>query len=284
MFFLDEPLEISAPLARQLAESLCPPSCLAYHAMWQYFRLIGLIGTISSDSDFLLDTIRELAQSEKFRRILISGSADYGMLAHVLAAYRLAGETPEITVLDLCETPLALNRWYAQRQDLSIETVPANILDFKPERKFDLICTHSFLGRLPPEIRKQALTRWHTLLRSGGQVVTTARVRHGAGTASIGFNPDEIQAFHDKALSLAQAKRDILDMPPNVLADAARQYAQNKITLPFGAIEDIRDYFTAAGFAPVRLTTAEKSLQNDRPSGPRAGWKTERVRIIAQRP
>ena len=283
MVSVDEPLTLSAPLTRTLAASHCTPGCRDYHAMWQYFRALGLIDTIAADNDFLVEALRQLAATEKFPRVLISASADYGMLARVLTAGRLAGQTPAITVLDLCETPLAINRWYAHRHGVSIETVRSNLLDFSPPTSFDLICTHSFIGRLPPEVRRQALARWYALLRPGGVVVTTARVRHGASPVAIGFGEAEIQSFHDRALALATARCGELDILPATLAESARTYAAAKVTLPFGSLDEIRAYFSAAGFTPVTLATAGVSKKNDRPSGPRAGWKTERVRIIAQR-
>jgi len=133
-------------------------------------------------------------------------------------------------------------------------------------------------------MREAALAQWHDFLRPGGKVITTARVRYGVGPAPIGFLPDEIQTFHDRALSLAEAMKETLDLPPETLAEAAREYASNKVTLPFSSTDEIRDYFTAAGFSPVKLTTGGVSSKADRPSGPSTGWKTERVQIIAQKP
>ncbi len=96
---LIEPLGESAPVARKLAEKHCDrsnaeSSCLLYHSAWQYFRLIGLISTISADDDFLIDALANLAATGRFDRVLISGSADYGMLARVIHAYRMVGREP----------------------------------------------------------------------------------------------------------------------------------------------------------------------------------------------
>lgn len=43
--------------------------------------------------------------------MLISGTADYSMLAHLLQAYRNVEAAVHVTVLDRCETPLYLCRW-----------------------------------------------------------------------------------------------------------------------------------------------------------------------------
>ncbi len=47
-------------------------------------------------------------------RILISGAADYALLARIVTMASRHNATPEITVLDRCETPLRLNSWYAK--------------------------------------------------------------------------------------------------------------------------------------------------------------------------
>ena len=49
------------------------------------------------------------------RRVLISGAADYSILAYVLWACRENGLDAEVTVLDRCDTPLLLNTWYAEQ-------------------------------------------------------------------------------------------------------------------------------------------------------------------------
>ena len=228
-FLPDEPLRESAPVAYGLAHRHCPSGpegCRDYHAMWQYFRQIGLLTTIGTNTDFLVATLRGLADADSCRRVLISATADYGMLAHVLHAYRLAGVEPEVTVVDMCETPLALNRWYAERAGVTIRTCRANLLEFRADAPFDLVCTHSFLGRLTQEVRAGALDKWHEVLRPGGHVVTVARVRYGAPDGGVTrYEPAEIVEFRDRALALARAKEHELDLPAEAIADAAEHYA-----------------------------------------------------------
>jgi len=86
-----EPLAESAPLAWAIAPRLCPgdpqsPSaCVWYHRVWQYMRLLGVISSIRTNSAFLTRTFDGLALNHP--RVLISGSADYAMLAHLWHAY-----------------------------------------------------------------------------------------------------------------------------------------------------------------------------------------------------
>src|SRR5262245_36311726 len=101
-----EPLELSAPLARRLAPQLCHKdpasgeSCAWQHGLWQYLRILGMNHSPRAHAAFLLEALAATARPGM--RVLVSGAADYSMLAHVLAATRAA----EVTVLDVCETPL----------------------------------------------------------------------------------------------------------------------------------------------------------------------------------
>ncbi len=284
----DEPLRESAPVAYRLAHQHCPAGpdgCRDYHAMWQYFRQIGLLSTIGTNTDFLVATLRRLADADTCRRVLISATADYGMLAHLLHAYRLAGVAPEVTVVDMCETPLALNRWYAERAGATIRTCRANVLEFRADAPFDLVCTHSFLGRLTPEVRAGVVNKWHEVLRPGGRVVTVARVRYGAPVAGVTrYEPEEIREFRARALELARAQQHELDLPAEFIAEAAEHYAVSKRSRGFGTTEALRALFEDHGFALENFDSGgEAERRRDRPSCPTLGWKSERFRIVAVR-
>lgn len=283
---LDEPLAQSAPIAFRLAHEHCtegPTGCRAYHSMWQYFRLIGLISTIRTNSAFLMETLQRLAHPATCRRVLISATADYGMLAHLVHAYRRAPVEPDITVVDLCETPLALNRWYAEQYATEIRTCRSDIRHYRNDEPFDLICTHSFLGRLTPQMRSEVVGAWRALLHPGGRVVTAARVRHGVQEV-IHFSEQEVQDFHDRALALARSFEPPLDLPPEQIAEAARHYAATKESRSFGSIEALRACFEDHGFGLEQFDSGgEAERRIDRPSGPSRGWKSERIRIAAVR-
>ncbi len=280
---VQEPLAESADLAVDLAARLCPDDCRAYHGMWQYFRLVGLIGTVGGDGRFLLDTFERLAV-DGIDRVLIAGSADYGLLAHLLSAYRLAGRVPDVTVLDRCETPLALNRWYAEREGLGIRTVRADIHEYAADIPFDLVCTHSFLAVLEPARRPSAVRAWHAALRPGGWLVTTARVRHGAPDTPLRFPETEIAAFRARALALSRDWSGRLALTPDEIADAAEHYARTKRSYAFHSPDVLRDLICRAGFALTRFEGGGNGENNaDRPSGPSREWRSERYRIVARK-
>ena len=185
----------------------------------------------------------------------------------------------------MCETPLALNRWYAERTGVTIRTCRANLLEFRADAPFNLVCTHSFLGRLTQEVRAGALDKWHEVLRPGGHVVTVARVRYGAPDGGVTrYEPAEIVEFRDRALALARAKEHELDLPAEAIADAAEHYAVSKRSRGFGSTGMLRALFEDHGFALERFDSGgEEERRRDRPSCPTLGWKSERFRIVAVR-
>lgn len=279
-----EPLGESAPVALNLAEIHCDrgnpeSSCLLYHSAWQYFRLIGLISTISADDDFLADALENLAETGRFDRVLISGSADYGMLARIIHAYRKVGRDPHITLVDVCRTPLELNQWLAQREAAQLQTVHSDILEYASEHAFDLICTHSFIGRFHGR-RDRLLTAWHGLLRPGGRIVTTTRIRPDV-TEVLRFSSVEAERFTARALALANACQELGAVRPATIADWAREYALGKRNFPLNSCEELTDDFARAGLHVTRLDRA--CGHSDKPSGASLGIRSERIRIIAAR-
>jgi len=280
---LNEPLSASADTAYRLALAHCSSPCRDYHSYWQYFRLIGLISSIGGDSSFLLESFQHLARAGA-RRLLIAAAADYGMLAHVLHAYDAAGVLPEVSVLDRCGTPLALNRWYAERKGVSLATTQADILTFNPQAPFDLLCTHSFLTWLPHAAHAEAVRVWHRALRPGGWLVTAARVREGAPQTAIGFSEPEILAFRQKALKLALPWAGRLAVTPEQIADAAEAYARDKRSHSFASADALRGLLEREGFDIHQFDAGDSApARLDRPAGPSFGWRSGRYRIVARR-
>src|SRR5690606_33228395 len=135
---------------------------------WQDLRLLGIKTTPADHFVFLDEVVSETLSAPA--RVLIAGSADYSILAQLLAIDRHGAA--RITVTDHCETPLFLCRWYAERQGAAIETTVSDAVAFAADEPFDLICAHSFLSYFAPQRRPALMARWYDLLRPGGRVVT----------------------------------------------------------------------------------------------------------------
>lgn len=256
----DEPLELSAPIAWQLASTHCRPdpatgvSCAWNHGLWQVLRLMGMVGTAARRGSFYRQEICKAAGQGKFR-ILISGTSDYAMLA--LAAQACAGRpvAPEITVLDICETPLRLNHWYAERNALSISGVRADFLDYDPVQRFDLVCTDSFLGRFPHAQWPQVAARWHALLRPGGTLLTASKLAPESRPGQcIVFTDSQAAAFRDAVRARMLEPGAPAGLDSGLVTLAAEQYAQYQCNHPLRSAEDMRMLLENAEFAITRLT------------------------------
>ena len=285
-----EPLQSSALLARQRAPELCladPVSrqnCAWNHGLWQYLRLLGLITTPWHHASFFREAFGHVATGAATPRVLVSGAADYSMLAHVLAIFGEKNHSPAVTVVDRCDTPLFLNQWYADRLSHSITTRRADILEYRDTSGFDLICSHSFLGQFDPPRRSQLMEKWRNLLQPGGLVATVNRVRPDESVTTVGFSDDQARAFSAAVLRKAETMREIIDVDPRQLADEARIYATRQRAWPVKSQDDIRQLFECAGFQVVQLTcTPVTAGANDTVRGPTTPGSADYACIIARR-
>jgi SAM-dependent methyltransferase len=207
------------------------------------------------------------------------------MLALVLAAFRERGIEPQITVVDMCETPLALNRWFAELESVEIHTHCSDMLSYTSDVPFDLICTHAFLGYFSPAERPALLANWHTLLRPGGAVVIVAPIRPGAAKFEpTGPTPAQAEAFCAVALKRATEMRSVLDIEPEEALRGAQRTASKRRGYPITSIEEIRSLFEQAGFTMQRLFSVLLTAGVDSEvNGPGTSGSTNHAYIIAVR-
>lgn len=288
---VEEPLALSAPLAWREAPGLCARvvgpggDCAWYHRLWQYLRLLDLVTAPPAQGEFYLAEIgRRLAARER-PRVLIAGSADYAMPAWVLAACRRAGLGARLTVVDRCATPLRLSRWYAARSGARILTRQADLAAFSTRARFDLLCTHSFLGYFAPAARRELLARWHGLLAPGAAVLTVHRLRPGSREdARIGFTPAQAEAFCRRVREAALRHGAGLGIAPALLERAAAEYTRRLRIYPIASREALQALFAGAGFEVVRLETGTVPGRGREPAaGPTAPGHAEYARLVALR-
>lgn len=283
-----EPLAESARLAWDEAPRRCPDryaagTCMWYHRVWQSLRLLGVITTLRTNGDFLIRSFRDCARSGRYRSVLVSATADYAMLAHLHYAYVQEGQPLDVTVIDRCDTSLFLNRWYAERFNVSVETTRADALDYANEQPFDLVCTHNFLGRFDPESRGRLVSRWHALLRQGGRVVTTQRVRPNAPDTYAHYTDAQARKLAEQVAGVVRTQ-SALRVNPDELGRAVYEYAIRKGGYVIRTNQEITDLFVEHGFE-VRLADEGEGVaerERDRPSST-AGRDTYRLRIIAEK-
>jgi SAM-dependent methyltransferase len=225
---LAEPLLASAPLARSVASTLCPSrgeraDCSWYHGTWQYLRLLGLAAAPQRHRHFFADALGSLARGGRHPRVLVTGTADYSMLAHVADAYTQA--RADLAVVDRCPTPVVLCAWYAGLLGAPLRTFVADVLELAPGASFDVVCSHSFLSQFPARSRPALVARWRDLLRPGGVAVTTTRISPPGTPGTVRFTPAQAAAFARRARVEAERLGPVLDLDPEALADRAHRYA-----------------------------------------------------------
>lgn len=286
---LDPRMVAHAHFARSLSERHCPEAlggdCTWFHRPWLYFRALGVVTSVGTQADFFRHSLRLLAGEEGMQRVLISGAADDSMTEIVLDAFLAEGRTAEVTVLDRCETPLALSRSLASERGVTITTIRENILSFESPKPFDLVLTNSFLPYFDRSERCLLFSRWASLLRVGGKLLTTNRLRPGARPGWIGFSPSEAAAFCARVEERAQAQRDSLGLDPDTLSEWAHDYTARLGGYVTRGSEEVIELLRGAGFASdVFETTGNLSIEPTRgEGGPSESAVATYVRLLASR-
>jgi SAM-dependent methyltransferase len=185
--WVEHPLLLrSAEMMRCLAADRCSGNgteshdgCRSYHGWWQYWRIVGLVATPDWHSGNYADVFRSDRNDHDFR-VLVSGTADYGILCHLAEAIPADAQSGiRIAVLDLCPTPLEMCSWYASEHlpEAALSLHCSDILQAPfGDAEFDLITTYSFLSRFPDHLKEHVVAQWRRMLRPGGKVITTARL------------------------------------------------------------------------------------------------------------
>ena len=284
----EEPLAESAPVAQRLARELCPEDtapgdgCAWYHGFWQYLRLLGLATT--GRMSFISGQLRLLARSGGCSRLLISGGADYAVAAHASWACRQEGVAATITMVDRCETPLALTRWYGERCGVAFKTHRSDILDFPGSSQYDVVAANCFLSYFDSPGRARLLERWASLLRPGGRLILTNRVRPGEGHARVRFTRDQAQAFVERVRAEAQRLRPALSLDPDEMAGLGRAYAEQFSSVPLRSTAELEALLGTAGFAIDYLDlAAETGPSGAAVRGPSLAEATGYAGVVATR-
>ena len=280
-------LQLSAALAWRIAPQCCriDPSngenCAWTHGLWPVLRALGLVGSIEYRAEFFGSALKRVTGPEP--RVLLSGAADYATLAFVLDTFRALGAQPQITLVDICETPLAINRWYAEQAGCTIETACCDILEYANADGFDLVYTDAFLGRFPAARRGALVARWHDLLRPGGLAVTYNRLRPSAGDAAVGFSTQQADNFVHTVTAAAKPLLATLGTDANAIARSADVYARRHLTYPVRSADEVRTLFEGAGFIIELLATSAAASKADSVGGPSTRDGGSYVGVIARR-
>ncbi len=151
-----------------------PVYCDWYHGTWQILRLLNMVA-VPKWYPFYRDTLADALTRVERPNVLISAAADYGMLCTLHQAIEYAGVEADITLIDICQSPLQSSEWYAARHGVSLTCKVDNLLSSRiPEHGYDLVVTDEFLTVLKDPDKPTIVNQWRRILKPGGLLVTTA--------------------------------------------------------------------------------------------------------------
>jgi SAM-dependent methyltransferase len=270
-------LEQSASLARSLADSLCKTPngydhCGALHAVWPDLRLLKLAAEPERHAAFYREALERNAASAP--RVLVSGCADWGMLAAVISAY--CGTPLDVTTIDRCPTPLLLCAWYGGAVGMPVRTAVADAILFDEYDAYDVVCTHSLLTYYALDGRERLVSNWQRLLRRGGAVVTVTRLAE----QTTPIESIKARAARFGELVVQRAVELGIDRDRTILRARAERFAAAQISHPVGNERDVRALFEAQGFAVTRFEKRQLEGGRDPISGAaRSGAYAEIVAV-----
>jgi SAM-dependent methyltransferase len=250
----DVTLRAGAALARGLAPGHCRrdpatgETCAWWHGFVPYLRILGVTTEVAHHGRFFQQALAGPAGAETHARVLISGAVDWAMLAEILRIYDAAGAQVQVTVLDICETALRLNLWYAAQAGISIATVLSDIRDYRAEGGYDVVCTHSFLPLFDPADRSRVVETWRQILRPGGVAVTVNRIWRQYPDPMVRYTPEQRRAFIDSVRRAAAALAPPLDLGEQDLVRGAEAFSENLAGWPLRSATEMVELFEDAQF------------------------------------
>lgn len=212
--------------------------------------MLGLVSNPSWHGAFYAAALRHVLEAGE-RRVLISGAADYSMLAHVANA---ATNHVDVTVLDWCETPLIANRWYAQKVALrSVTTVAQDAREHLPRDSYDVVVSDSFLPRFDSRSVHKLVRTWRDSLSPNGLAITTVRIHpkehvQQQSKASIAARWGEVA--EDAAAWWPMSQQ----VPIADLAERARAFALRQERTANVDPAELRNLFMQEGFTSVDVS------------------------------
>lgn len=252
LFRIQEPLSESADISFNTALKYCnngimsTGDCTWYHSVWQYLRIIDKVSSPEWHSTFYEMCFNKILKHKKNPKILISGTADYSLLAYVYSCIKSIDQGTEIYVLDTCKTPLKMCKWYAEKYKFNISVINMSVLNLDQiNEKFDLICADAFLTRFSKSDAKLVVRNWYKSLNPYGMVVTTVRTKDERKPISSSVKKDN---YIKDCLKRFQKWEGYFEISMGEFEDMVKKYVENMVSHNLGNKNAIKKLFIDQGF------------------------------------
>ena len=278
----EHPLTDLARFAFRWSAHLCDPdhACGSYHRMWSAVRLLEQDGALPAGAPFFASQIAAAARVGKVS-ILLSGTADTGLLELACLGAAQAGLDASYTVIDRCKTPLAQCRLFGEINQLALtchQMTPDNL----PEGEHDVILAHSFLAFIPPDHRAAVIAGWARALRAGGRVVMSQRLVAEGDSYQRQRPPEQIATRRDRLQARLEQDNPFAENIPTLL-DAAEALWTNTLGGNGLLLSELEALSDAAGF-DVLAATPDMGGESTSPFALKSqATKRPRVEIVLQK-
>lgn len=192
-----EPLKELSLFAYHWAPHFCDPSCRLYHQNWSMTRFLQTGFELPTHANFFIEKIRHRCEEYGEQKILISGSADTGLLATVyeaIAKTHLDVKKLDITLIDRCATVIEQNRLLAKKLGINLQLLCGDLLS-TPLEHYDIILAHHFINFFSNEQKPKLFQIWSKALANRGTLLIYNKTSEEfSGSVKMTIDPQKIEA------------------------------------------------------------------------------------------
>ncbi len=255
--------------------------CSWYHMAWQYLRILNCVSAPQWHGDFYaVEVMKEINKKDKLH-ILISGTADYSLLHILITTVVKCNVLVSIDILDKCQTPLELCKWYIDniqayltegekinlQNNVTINYLCKDLFILDDIDKYDIICTDAFLTRFIHYEVPSVLQKWRQLLKDKGKIVTTVRIHEVNKTKNLFDITKDISSFMNKVKRRYEEyiKNEKFPISESELTYLAYRYIVRMKSNNLGNEENISKILNECGFKHTPIVhTVEGEIEETR--------------------